>query len=234
MTTPVDAKEKFEARAKEYDQQSRIALAGYEACHELTACMLSSTIERATDVKILVGGAGTAQEVLSIGALQPAWRFTAVDPSPTMMELANGRLSATGLLDRVDSRVGYVEELPQDELYDGATLIGVLHHLSGEEAKNAILSSIAIRLKAGAPFVLACNRYNYASRPVLLNAWKQRWRMHGSSDKEVEEKLAKILHGAEPPSSDEAVVDYLKKAGFKDAIPFFSSLFWCAWISYRA
>ena len=37
-----DAVQKFDsARAGEYQAQSRIALAGYDACHELAACMFA-------------------------------------------------------------------------------------------------------------------------------------------------------------------------------------------------
>jgi hypothetical protein len=41
-----DSAKKFDpARAAEYAQQSRIALAGYEACHELTARLLAPRLE---------------------------------------------------------------------------------------------------------------------------------------------------------------------------------------------
>src|SRR5262249_23881235 len=63
---------KFDAnRAAEYEQQSRIALAGYEACHALAACLLSAALDpeqaRPTPCHVLVVGAGgTAQEIQSI------------------------------------------------------------------------------------------------------------------------------------------------------------------------
>jgi tRNA (cmo5U34)-methyltransferase len=60
MTAPDnDAAKKFDpARAAEYERQSRIALAGYDACHELTACMLAAALGSGTEAHILVGGAG--------------------------------------------------------------------------------------------------------------------------------------------------------------------------------
>jgi tRNA (cmo5U34)-methyltransferase len=40
-----DSARKFDpARAGEYEQQSRIALAGYEACHELAACVMAAAL----------------------------------------------------------------------------------------------------------------------------------------------------------------------------------------------
>ena len=57
---PADPAAKFDpSRAGEFDQQARIALAGYDACHELAACMLAAVLEGSPDVHVLVVGAGT-------------------------------------------------------------------------------------------------------------------------------------------------------------------------------
>lgn len=230
-----DTSKKFDpARAGEYEQQSRIALAGYDACHELVACMLAATLGRGGAAKILVVGAGgTAQEILTAGKLEPNWQFTAVDPSQPMLELAVSKLQECGLASRTRVHLGYVDDLSPDKPFDAATLIGVLHHLPGDEAKHTILKSIAARLKPDAPLILAGNHYAYASQPLLLAAWGERWRMNGASPNEIESKLAKILQGADPPHSEEAVALLLKNAGFDQPLRFFSSLFWGAWLSRR-
>jgi tRNA (cmo5U34)-methyltransferase len=150
MTTSASAAQKFDpARAGEYEQQSRIALAGYDACHELSACMLAAALGSGTSAQILVAGAGGgAREVVTAGLLEPNWRFTAVDPSQPMMDIA------------------------------------------------------VARLKPGAPLILAGNRYAYASQPLLLAAWGERWRMQGATPEEVQAKLGNILQGADPPHSE--------------------------------
>ncbi|WP_445178027.1 hypothetical protein [Pseudomonas sp. McL0111] len=52
------------SRANEYATQSRIALAGYDACHDLAACMLAAQLGEWRPAKVLVVGAvSTAQEV---------------------------------------------------------------------------------------------------------------------------------------------------------------------------
>ena len=109
--------------------------------------------------------------------------------------------------------------------FDAATLIGVIHHLPGEGAKRDILRSIALRLKPNAPLILAGNHYAYASQPLLLAAWGERWRMSGASADEVKSKLAKILQGADPPHGEAAVASLLENAGFAPPLRFFSSLF---------
>ena len=228
-----DPAQKFDpARAGEYQVQSRTALAGYDACHELAACMLATMVGPGTAAHILVVGAGGgAQEIVTAGKLEPAWRFTAVDPSRPMMDIAAAQLEAHGLAGRTETHLGYVDDLSDVRRFDAATLIGVLHHLPGDAAKRHILHAIAARLLPGASLILAGNRYVYAEHPTLLAAWGERWRMQGSTPEEVQAKLGKILQGADPPASEEAVAALLAEAGFGQPTWFFSSLFWGACIA---
>ena len=130
--------------------QSRIALAGYDACHELAACMLSATLAGKSSAHILVVGVGGGgQEIVAASMLAPEWRFTAVDPSPPMMDIAIAQLTQKGLATQTDFRPGYVDDLPLDSRFDAATLIGVLHHQPGDKAKRQLLKSIASRLSSG-------------------------------------------------------------------------------------
>jgi tRNA (cmo5U34)-methyltransferase len=226
---------KFDAsRAGEYAVQSRIALAGYDACHEVAACLLSATLGRGGNANILVAGAGgTAEEILAAGRLEDKWRFTAVDPSPSMMDLARASVASAGLAGRVDFRLSTVDELQAEQAFDAATLIGVLHHVPGHDRKAALLRSLATRMRPGAPLILAGNRNVYANKPLFLAAWGERWRMHGAGDDEVSAKLSKILQGADPPASDGVVAGLLAEAGFSAPDLFFSSLFWGGWITFR-
>ncbi|MBN9068574.1 MAG: class I SAM-dependent methyltransferase, partial [Rhizobiales bacterium] len=117
---------------------------------------------------LIAGAGGGAKEIVTAAALEPGWRFTAVDPSQPMMDLAIARLSEHNLLDRTNIILGTVDDVPASEPFDAATLIGVLHHLPGDEAKRSILAALCKRLKPGAPLVLAGNHYAYASQPLLL------------------------------------------------------------------
>lgn len=145
-----------------------------------------------------------------------------------MMDIAVARLAEQGLTERTDFHLGYVDNLPTDCQFDAATLFGVLHHQPGDRAKHQLLDSIASCLALGAPLILAGNRYAYASQPLLLTAWGERWRMQGATADEVQSKLGKILEGADPPASEDAVSKLLADAGFAQPCWFFSSLFWGA------
>jgi len=148
-----------------------------------------------------------------------------------MMDIATTQLEAHGLAGRTETHLGYVDELSDGRCFDAATLIGVLHHLPGDAAKRHILHAIAARLKPGAPLILAGNRLSYADHPTLLAVWGERWRMQGSTPEEVMVKLGKILQGADPPASEEAVAALLSEAEFGRPTWFFSSLFWGACIA---
>ncbi len=230
-----DSAAKFDAtRAGEYAQQSRIALAGYDACHELSACMLSAVLGEAKPARVLVVGAGgTAGEIIAAATLEPRWSFVAVDPSQPMLDLARANIASAGIADRVEAVPGAVSDLDASPAFDAAIMIGVLHHLPGDEAKHDILTQIAMRLKPNAPLVVAGNYRAYASQPVLMAAWANRWRMNGAEPEEVQSKMNKILQGAEPPRSEDDVFALLFGAGFAAPIRFFSSLFWGAWLALR-
>jgi len=196
--------------------------------------MLSATLGSDDAAHILVVGAGGgAQEIVAASKLAPHWQFTAVDPSRPMMDLAVAEVARHGLAARTEFHLGYVDKLPADLRFDAATLVGVLHHQPGDEAKRHLLNSIASRLAPGAPLILAGNRFAYASEPLLLAAWGERWRMQGATSEEVRAKLGKILDGADPPASEDAVAELLTEAGFEQPTWFFSSLFWGACLARR-
>ncbi|MDW6094478.1 class I SAM-dependent methyltransferase [Vibrio rhizosphaerae] len=221
-------------RASEYAVQSRIGLAGYDACHDLSACLLSAIIGAENDANILVVGAGgTAQEIIAASKLGAKWKFTAVDPSESMLQLSIDAVEKAGLTSRTRFHLGYLRELETIEKFDAAMLIGVIHHLNGINEKKKILSDIAAKLKPKAPFIMAGNRFPYASKPQFLKAWGELWRINGASPEEVESKQAKILKGADPIVSNEAAVKLLEESGFIEAEQFFSSLFWSAWLTQR-
>jgi hypothetical protein len=104
----------------------------YDACHELAACMLTAALGRGTAAEILVAGAGGgAKEITTAGALEPQWRFMAVDPSEPMMDLALARLAEAELLDRKESKhprshADFERRASSGLSYDGACSGGLL------------------------------------------------------------------------------------------------------------
>ena len=233
MTTTDPAAKFDHSRAAEYETQSRIALAGYDACHELSACLLSASLGSEAKHILVAGAGGSGQEFLTMGKLEPQWSFVAVDPSVPMLEQAMGRVEQAGLSNRVERFDGAMESLPVTRKFAAATLIGVLHHIPSDDGKDRLLGELAAHLHPGAPLVVACNRCIYESQPLFLEAWARRWRMAGAGEEELTAKLAKIRLGAVPPASEAEVEAKLAAAGFDRPLRFFSSLFWSAWIAFK-
>ncbi|MBD9390015.1 class I SAM-dependent methyltransferase [Agrobacterium sp. AGB01] len=233
--TPANSVTKFDqSRAVEYARQSRIALAGYDACHELSACMVSASLADVRQARILVVGAGgTAGEIIALAGLEPDWSFVAVDPSIPMLEAAQENIAKSGLAARVTCIAGDLSCVAGDAVFDAAIMIGVLHHLPGDAAKRDIMRQLATHLKDGAPLVVAGNYRAYQSQPLFMAAWARRWKMSGAQPDEIRTKMDRILQGAEPPVSEEAVDTLFTQNGFEQPTQFFASLFWGAWISRR-
>lgn len=233
--TPANSVTKFDqSRAEEYARQSRIALAGYDACHELSACMVSASLADVRQARILVVGAGgTAGEIIALAGLEPDWSFVAIDPSAPMLEAAQENIANAGLAGRVICITGDLSSVAGDAVFDAAIMIGVLHHLPGDAAKRDIMRQLAAHLKDGAPLVVAGNYRAYQSQPLFMAAWARRWKMSGAQPDEIRTKMDRILQGAEPPVSQEAVDTLFTQNGFEQPTQFFASLFWGAWISRR-
>ena len=98
-----------------------------------------------------------------------------------------------------------VEDNPEMREYIGSCLAADFRVLTAADGEQGL--ELAQRLKPEAPLILACNHHAYASQPLLLAAWGERWRMQGATPDEIQAKLGKILQGADPPRSEEAVAE---------------------------
>lgn len=101
--------------------------------------------------RILVLGAGGGLELKAFAEAQPEWRFTGVDPSAEMLDLARHVLGP--LESRVQLQQGYVEDAPAGP-FDGATCLLTLHFLEMEERLRT-LKELRRRMNPGAPLVVA-------------------------------------------------------------------------------
>jgi tRNA (cmo5U34)-methyltransferase len=122
---------------------------GLADLHRMVMLLLAE--EALGDAHIFVVGAGGGMETRAMAEAQPAWRFTGVDPSPAMLDLA--RQTLTPFADRVDLIQGTIDQAPKGP-FDGATCILTLHHL-GRDERLQTLKDIRRRLRPGAKLVVA-------------------------------------------------------------------------------
>lgn len=208
-------------RAAHYDTQVSVNLAGGHAAYELGVSALTAQLDGQDAASLLYVGLGTGAELMPYSRFDvPGWRFTGVDPSDAMLAIARERLEVEGLLSRTHLHVGELHTLPPGPPFDGAQLMGVLHHVEGEESRLALLREVTRRLKPGAPLVLGCRVGN---DPELSNVELRRWRAYGIPPEALEHRrqaLAKLR----PIESDAALFAMFAQAGLVAPRPLFVSL----------
>jgi tRNA (cmo5U34)-methyltransferase len=208
-------------RAAHYDAQAAVSLAGVQAAYELGVSALTAQLDGQETASLLYVGLGTAAELLPYARFEvPHWRFTGVDPSEAMLAVARQRLEAEGLLARTLLHAGELHTLPPGPLFDGVQMMGVLHHVYGEDARLALLREVTRRIKPGAPLVLGCR---VGEDPELTNVELRRLRAHGMSLDNLEHRR-QALASTRPIASDAALFDMLRRTGLVAPRTLFVSL----------
>ncbi len=208
-------------RAAHYDAQASIALAGAGALYELAASALTAQLDGLDAASLLFVGVGTGAELVPYTRFSvPDWRFSGVDPSEAMLAVARQRLAAEGLLARTRLHLGELHTLPGSDPFDGAQMLGVLHHIEGQEARIALLREVARRLRPGAPLVVGCR---VGMDPVLVDVELRRQRAHGVFREDIERRRP-LYAQMKPVASDAALTAMLAQVGFVAPRTIFVSL----------
>lgn len=208
-------------RAAHYDAQVSINLAGGPAIYELGVSALTAQLDGQDAASLLFVGVGTGAELVPYTRFDvPGWRFTGVEPSAAMLDVARTRLESEGLLSRTHLHVGELHTLPPGPPFDGAQLMGVLHHVPGEEARLSLLREVTRRLKPGAPLVLGCRIGN---DPELSKVEMRRLRAYGITQEELERRR-QALATMRPIESDAALFAMFAQAGLVAPRQLFVSL----------
>lgn len=208
-------------RAAHYDTQASVSLAGAQAAYELGVSALTALLDGQDSASLLFVGVGTGAELVPYTRFNvPGWRFTGVDPSEAMLAVARNRLEAEGLLSRTHLHVGELRTLPAGPLFDGAQMMGVLHHVEGDEARLELLREVTRRLKPGAPLVVGCR---VGKDPDLTNIELRRLRAYGRSPEELEHRR-KLFAVMQPIESDAALFAMFARTGLVAPRPIFVSL----------
>jgi tRNA (cmo5U34)-methyltransferase len=208
-------------RAAHYDAQAPVSLAGFHVAYELGVSALTAQLDGQDAASLLFVGLGTGAELVPYTRFDvPGWRFTGVEPSDAMLAVARERLGAEGLLSRTHLHLGELHTLPPSPPFDGAQMMGVLHHVEGEEARIALLREVTRRLKPGAPLVLGCR---VGQDPELTNVELRRLRAYGIRPEDLERRR-QHLAAMRPIESDAALFALFARSGLVAPRPLFVSL----------
>jgi tRNA (cmo5U34)-methyltransferase len=212
------------AAVASYAAETLRKVPGLADLHRMTAQLLT---ERAPGrAHMLVVGAGGGLELKAMAQARPDWRFTGVDPSPAMLDLA--RQTVSPYADRVELLAGTVDQAPIAP-YDGATCLLTLHFLEKKERLRT-LNEIRRRLKPGSGFVMA----HHASPGCDPERWLARsaaFADHAGSDPEKAAASAKAMPDRLPLLSPAEEEELLRETGFEEPALFYAALSFRGWIA---
>ena len=216
-------------RASKYDLDIRKAIPGYETLHEMAYTLLEKSSSQQSNV--LITGSGTGMEIINLCQRNPHWKFTGVEPSADMMEIAKNRLEIQEITKQVKWHPDYVDSLPENQVYDAATLLLVMHFIPDDGSKLSLLQNIAKRLKLGATLVLADlhgDRESDSFKQLFL-AWKSFYfnRLENTS-LEDENKFNTAINSIHF-ISESKIISLLKEAGFREITRFYNAFLFGGW-----
>jgi tRNA (cmo5U34)-methyltransferase len=213
-----------------YEQGPRWFVPAYDASHDMAAVLLKEFVP--DDGHILAIGAGGGIELAALAKAGPLWRFTGVDPAGPMLDMARGRLSTMGALDRVELIQGYASDAPAGP-FDAATCFLTLHFVPDDGARLGTLRDIRSRLKPGAPFLLINGCLDKASPRFVRDMARYSAFAHFKGAPEEMTRNAAVAVAEQvhllPAERDEAL---LGEAGFHSVEPFYRGLWVHGWLAH--
>ncbi|HEU0264786.1 MAG TPA: class I SAM-dependent methyltransferase [Geobacterales bacterium] len=226
--------EKPPVQVSEYDTSIRLFCAAYEEIFKLSHCCLSARLS--DSAKVLVVGAGSGMEISAFAPLSPGWSFCGVDPSADMLALARKKIAEKQLTNDVQLIKGYLHDLKDEQTFDAATCILVMHFLPDDGAKLALLKNIYQRLKPGALLVLVDGVGEPGSPAFeeITSAWKRYPIMNGVPAEMVEKAFAEVIMQMVRFVPEPRILELLQQAGFTGVSRFYTGFLYGGWTARKA
>lgn len=215
-------------RASNYDAQATM-FSWRPVLDEFTRLIFRPLGAEAT---ILCVGAGTGLELAPMALAHPGWRFLALEPAAEMLALCRQRAEREGFAERCEFFNGYLEDLPPDRLFDGATCLLVSHFMTAPGTREQFFRGIAQHLRPGGLFIncdLAADQ-SAPSYAALEGIWFRGLKGDGATEEQIAQMAGayRTFVAVRPPAE---VAALLETAGFSAVTPIFQALLlhgWCA------
>ena len=215
-----------------YEALARQVIPGYLTFFPMFAALIEPDLP--PGARVLVIGAGTGIELVTLKEVRPDLEVHGVDPSEQMLEIARRRVAEAGVAGGVSFRLGYAEDVPAAPLFDAATLINVLHFVPDDGSKAALLGDIAQRMRPGGVFVFfdLHGGADPDEHERYLSTWRRYWAIRGMTADEKRRFDARIREGIHfAPAS--RVVDLAREVGLIEPRRFYTSLLYGGWTFRR-
>lgn len=192
-----------------YDQHIRKLIPGYEVIHLQVDAILQSMLP--PNAHILIVGCGTGYELEYLLKRHPNWKFTAVDPSLTMLQKAQKQVELLGKSFQVTFVHGETSALPLENCFDAALSILVAHFIE-DEIKPVFFKDIYDRLKEKA--VLLTYDLMTCVNPQQLQALRYLCLAQGLTEEQCQKMLERMDQDFFSLTT-EGYIKLLEKAGFE-------------------
>jgi tRNA (cmo5U34)-methyltransferase len=199
---------------------------GFLDLQRMAALLLAERVP--SDGTVLVLGAGGGLELKAFAGWYPGWRFVGVDPSAEMLDLATRSLGPDA--GRALLHQGYIETAPAGP-FDGATCLLTLHFVPLEERLRT-LGELRLRLKPGAPLVVA--HHSYAQTEPEKTIWLSRFAAFAAANgiaPELAQNAARAISAQLPAVSPTDDEELLRRAGFIGIDLFYAAFSFRGWLA---
>ncbi len=192
-----------------YDEHIRKLIPGYEVIHQQVDAILQSVLK--PNSHILIVGCGTGYELEYLLKRHPNWKFTAVDPSLTMLQKAQEQVELLGKSSQVTFVHGETSALPLENCFDAALSILVAHFIA-DDMKPAFFKDIYNRLKENA--VLLTYDLMTCINPQQLQALRYLCLAQGLTEEQCQKMLERMAQDFFSLTT-EGYIKLLQKSGFE-------------------
>ncbi len=211
------------AAVSDYVRETPRKVPGLTDLHKMAALLLAEQAPGAADV--LVVGAGGGLEIRAMAEMRPDWRFTGVDPSPAMLDIA--RQTTSLCADRTQLIQGTAVDAPAGP-FDGAVCLLTLHFLDWRERLET-LQEIRRRLKLGGVFV-AAHHTEIDGQAHLWLARSATFAAGPTSAAGPAAASAKAMAERLPLLSQDREEACFREAGFRHPSLFYAALSFRGWV----
>ncbi|CAI3118276.1 Carboxy-S-adenosyl-L-methionine synthase [Acinetobacter calcoaceticus] len=192
-----------------YDEHIRKLIPGYEVIHQQVDAILQSVLK--PNSHILIVGCGTGYELEYLLKRHPNWKFTAVDPSLTMLQKAQEQVELLGKSSQVTFVHGETSALPLENCFDAALSILVAHFIA-DDIKPAFFKDIYNRLKENA--VLLTYDLMTCINPQQLQALRYLCLAQGLTEEQCQKMLERMAQDFFSLTT-EGYIKLLQKSSFE-------------------
>jgi len=209
----------FDKQAANYDAQWAKTAPINDCLYFLLESLFTSL---PVDARILCVGVGTGAELGHLAQKNPGWRFTAVEPSGSMLGICKQRAQQEGFASRCHFHEGYLDSLSSTELHDAATCFLVSQFILDQQERSGFFREISRNLKPDGILASSdlASDVESAEYEVLLHAWMNMM-MASDVPPEGRERMRKAYAndvGVLPPSS---IASIIASGGFELPVQFF-------------